>query len=281
MSKKTERDQLSQELAVMPQIVGDLEFSGNGNAVILARIVKGLSCDAWQRASSNHTLEHWHVLPMTEADITEEEQNLLDQPHESLPVSPFREAGGAITRAMFIALLQRELMRLGRNGGNLSVIAATLANRGDAEVALGKKTTAKLDSILGMTLLSKLDICDSLGLAHKGIFACSLPGLGQLAARNFAETASAAFEEAAKPYFPAGGLNAGTGVGCAIGIVNIMQGETTSAENLLKRARTALDAALRKPGTQIHQESAFAPFEGTTLVHSSEKRFLFFGGDPE
>lgn len=281
MSKKTERDQLSRELAVMPEVVGDLDFADNDGAVILARVIKGLSCDAWRQACKPYTLARWHALPVRIGESGEEEQTLLTGDNGSLPVSPFREAQGALTRPVFIELLRRELMRISRNGGNLSIIAATISNRDDTETALGRQAASKLDSLLGATLLSRMDICDSLGLARKGVYACSLPGLGQLAARNFAEKASSAFEEAAQPYFPAGGLSAGKGCGCAMGIVNIMQGEATTAENLLTRARSALETALRKQGAQIHQESAFTPFEGTTLVHSSEKRFLFFGGDPE
>lgn len=197
-----------------------------------------------------------------------------------LPVSPFREVAGALTRSMFANLLQRELLRLARNGGSMSIVAATLFGRKDVLAALGSRTADRLDALLGSTLLSRLDMCDALGLPRKGLFMCSLPGVGQLAARHFAENAQKAFAVAARPFFPAGGLSAGTGGSCAIGIVNIMQGDSCTVAELFKRARASLDAALRKEGGHIHQESALAPFEGTTLVHSSEKRFLFFGGDP-
>ncbi len=281
MNKKSERDQLLQELTVMPEVAGELEFSGEKEAVVLARVLKGVSCDSWARASKNSSLKNWHALPANLPDTNDGDRDLLASQPETFPVSPFREVAGALTRSMFLELLRRELLRLSRNGGNLSIVAATLANRAETEKNLGTEIVNKLDGLLGNTLLSRLDGCDGLGLTRAGVFACSLPGLGQLAARNFAEKASKAFMRAAEPFFDKNINTPAIDHGCAIGIVNIMQGENTTAENLLSRARSALETAMRKAGPQIHQESAFTPFEGTTLVHSSEKRFLFFGGDPQ
>lgn len=146
--------------------------------------------------------------------------------------------------------------------------------------ALGEGTAAKLESILGLTLLSLLDDCDSLGILRQGQFICSLPGIGQLAARNFAEKCRDAFEDAARPFFPTGGISAGQSAGCSIGIVNILQGENATAAVLLKRVKAALELALSRDVGHIYQETALTPLENTTLVQSSEKRFLFFGGDP-
>lgn len=267
-------------MASLPDAIAATNPSCPGKGVILARLVAGLTQEAWEEITREESFRQWLAFPVSlPPDGSQEGESL--QVESPLPVTPFREVRGALTKTMFTNLLKRELLRLSRNNGSLSLVAATIANRRQVTAALGEAACAKLDALLGETLLDKLDSCDALGLTRKGVFVCSLPGLGQLAARHFAESSREAFEEASRPYFPAGGLGAGQSCSCAIGIVNIMHGEACQASDLLKRARTALDAALLKPGGNIHQEAPLAPFEGTTLVHSSEKRFLFFGGDPE
>ena len=263
----------------MPQALEGASLSEKGNAVILARLVQGLSCESWEAARADLPLGSWHALPVP-AGAAQEEDSLQDASSRLLPISPFREVPGALTPRTFISLLQRELARLSRNGGSLSLISASLSNRRDVVIALGEGTANRLEATLGSTLLGQMDCCDALGLVRKGVFICSLPGLGQLAARRFAENAQKAFTEAAKPFYPGGGIRAGKGDDCALGIVNILQGEACAPADLIRRARATLDVALRKATGHIHQEAAMAPFEGTTLVHSSEKRFLFFGGDP-
>lgn len=282
MSNRIGADNLSREFAALPQALDSIRLSRGDNAVILARLVRGVSSESWREVCDAWPLEKWHALPAPAmAENDEELEDLEGIASQGLAVSPFREVEGALTRSTFINLLRRELMRISRNGGSLSLIGASLVDRRSVAVALGEQTTLRLEALLGNTLLSRLDCCDALGLTRRGVFVCSLPGLGQLAARRFAETAQAAFQDIARPYFPVGGLGAGKSPTCAMGIVNILQGEACSPDDLLKRARATLDIAMRKQSGYIHQEAAMAPFEGTTLVHSSEKRFLFFGGDPK
>lgn len=279
MSKNIGSENLAWELAALPKALEAVNLSRSGNAVILARLIRGLSCDSWRKACEDYPLGQWQALPVAaEAENDEELEDLQGIAGHGLPVTPFREVPGALTRAMFISLLQRELLRLSRAGGSLSLISGCLADRRELVKREGEGAAVMLEALLGRTLLSRLDACDALGLARKGIFVCSLPGVGQLAARRFAETAQSAFRDAAKAALGDCEEKSPT---CALGIVNILQGESCSPADLLKRARATLDVALRKQTGHIHQEAAMAPFEGTTLVHSSEKRFLFFGGDPK
>lgn len=279
MSKNTRPENLAKELMELPKALDAVSMSRSGNSVILARMIRGVSPEDWTEASRSYALGNWHALPV-DADSSEGEEDLQLNYGGVLRVTPFREVPGALTRSMFSSLLQRELLRLSRNGGAMSVVAATLSGRKEVVTALGAETVDRLDELLGVTLLDRLEACDALGLPRRGIFMCSLPGMGQLAARRFAESVQKAFAAAARPFFPLGGLSAGNGGDCAMGIVNLMQGEASTVTELLKRARASLETALRKETGHIHQESAKTPFEGTTLVHSSEKRFLFFGGDP-
>lgn len=281
MSKNKGPKSLAQELTDLPAALDTAQTPQNGESVILARMVSGLTCAGWKEVCQTGPFTQWFALPVAVAqDAPEDVEMLQANSAQLLPVSPFREVRGALTKSMFISLLKRELLRIARNNGSLSLVAATLANRREITAALGETAVQKLDSLLGTTLLDHMEACDALGLSRKGVFICSLPGVGQLAARHFAESSQEAFNEVARPLCP-DSINGAAGCSCAIGIVNIMQGESCAANDLMRRARIALEAALLKPGANIHQEAPLAPFEGTTLVHSSEKRFLFFGGDPE
>jgi len=281
MSKNTGPENLAQELAALPRALESISLSPTGKAVILARLVRGISSETWQEVSQAYSLNQWQALPVpVGGDDSEITETIRADASRVLAVTPFREVPGALTRSTFMSLLKRELVRLSRNGGCMSLVAAALGDRRSVTVALGENAVKRLDALLGATLLENMDECDAVGMMRPGVFVCSLPGMGQLAARHFAETCQKAFREASRPFFPAGGIGAGLGGECAMGIVNILQGESCTVADLLKRCGTTLDTALRKGESRIHQESALAPFEGTTLVQSSEKRFLFFGGDP-
>lgn len=277
MSKNIGPEELAQEFAALQKVMEPINPGDQDSAIILARIVHGLSSEDWKKASKDYPLSQWQALPLADSEETE-----VTKPKHStsLPVSPFREAQGLLTKATFLNLLKRELLRLGRIGGSLSIIGAALANRQETTTALGVNAVGRLEDMLGRILLANLEACDGISLASSGAYLCSLPGLGQLAARRFAEKASEEFIEEARPFFPAGGIGAGQGCACAMGIVNILPGDVCNAKDLIKRAKATLEIALAKPGSRIHQETAVTPLSGPTLVHSSEKRFLFFGGDP-
>lgn len=275
MSKNVGPDTLARELAAMTDAIRDARSDGDAK-VLLGRLISGISLEKWQSASNEHQLSSWHAFPadvLSEADLEEMEGNNGD-----LPVSPFRESGGALTREMFLRLLKRELSHLNRTGGDMSILGIAITDHKRLLTAIGAGAVARLESVLGLTVLSMLEGCDSMGLLRKGQYVCSLPGYGQLAARNFAEKCQLAFCEAARPFFPSGGISAGTGPDCAIGIISIAQGDKPTARDLLKRAKSSLEIALDKPENHIYQESSALPSENTTLVQSNEKRFLFFGG---
>lgn len=277
MSKNIAPEDLSAEMAAIPGLLKNVGRHEAGAPVIVARVARGLSCESWREVFREGGLENWHAWPVS-SEVTES-HDLEGPPGYALPVTPFREVAGALTSGMFASLLKRELLRMGRNGGCLSLVTAALSGKGRVGVALGEGAVARLEAMLGSILLSQLEACDALGLLRSGQYICSLPGLGQLGARGFAEKAQQCFVDTARPYFPSGGISAGQGAGCAIGIVNILQGEGGEPAELIKRAKMSLEVALSKEEGHIHQESALSPLEGATLVHSSEKRFLFFGGN--
>ncbi len=275
MSKNTKPDNLEREIAALPDALKAAHVPDESKTVILARYVHGVTESSWNEAAREYQLSKWHA-----RETDEQSKELGDGPDE-LPISPFRDVAGALTKNMFDKQLRREVLRLNRNGGSLTLISLAIADRKRLNTALGEATVERLENLLGSTILKRLEDCDSLGFLRKRQYICSLPGLGQLAARNFAEKIKNDFEDAARPFFPTGGISAGHGANCAIGIVNVPQGESGTVPDLLKRAKTALELALNKDKTLIYQEGAFSPLENPTLVQSSEKRFLFFGGDTE
>lgn len=277
MNKNAEREDLAKEIAVMPQALEFARKSADGTTVILARLIKGLSLEKWDQACINWSLDKWHAFPVEE-DQKGSEKNA--DKNTDLSISPFRDVRGALTIRMFEKLLNRELKRLERNGGCLTLLGIGILDKNRIATALGDTTVKRLEDLLGNIILSLLESCDSLGITKEGQFLCSLPGVGQLAARNFAEKCQSAFVEAARPYFPSGGISAGKGADCAIGIINILQGERAQSGDIIRRAKKTLDVALSRQEGYIHQETSFTPLEKTTLVHSREKQFLFFGGDP-
>lgn len=273
MSKNTKSDSLAAELASLPDAIEAARETDKNNAVILARYVPGVSESSWNEARREFNLEKWQA-----RDVDESPEELAD---DAIPIALFRDCGGTLSKKMFDKQLQREVSRLKRNGGSLSLITLAIADRKRLNAALGEGTVDRLEKLLGATILKRLEDCDSLGILRKRQYICSLPGLGQLASRNFAEKIKNDFADAARPFFPTGGISAGQGANCAIGIVNVPQGESGAVPDLLKRAKVALELALNKDKTLIYQEAAFSPLENPTLVQSSEKRFLFFGGDSE
>ena len=254
MNKNAGLEELAKEFAKLPGVLASADKE-DGRNVVLARPVEGLSRTSLENGFRSSGLEEWQIFDGNEID--------------GMNIS--REA--VLSAAALLRILARELVRITRNGGCLSLVSAQLATDGD----IGAEARARLHAFLGNALKSHLASCDSVGMLKKGQYICCLPGIGQLAARNFAETTKREFnnrieqEDSANPAL--------ANVGCALGIVNLTQGDKSDAQELLNRSRQALEVALSKPGSHIHQETAGSPMENTTLVQSSEKRFLFFGGE--
>lgn len=276
MNKKAEIEALSQELKLLPEALLKAD-QAEGHAVILARVINGISKKSLADICQQTGLDEWHIFPVKPGSESAWGE-LVSGNCPNVPVSPFREVEGALSSEMFAQLLKREMLRISRNGGCLSLISAGLADRNAIVEAAGEDITMRLEALLGALLLTHLDVCDSMGVLRKGQFLCCLPGIGQLVARNFAEKAQAGFKEQSAAFFTECGLNIANEAVCAMGIVNLVQGECGNVKELLNRARFALEVAINKQEGRIHQETATTPLENTTLVHSSEKRFLFFGG---
>lgn len=278
MSKNAGRENSELDFSTL---VGEMEKDATPGSkrpagVVLARLISGLTREEAKKHLEKSNQKGWQVIPLasrTEVGDWEEWTNAAD-----VPITPFRETYGILTSSMFFQLIQRELLRMKRGGGCLSVVGAGLQDRERVASDFGETAANALEALLGSVILSRLDKCDSVGVLRRGQYLCCLPGMGQLAARDFAETVQKTFGDAASEYVAKSGKSDLKAI-CALGIVNVLQGDNSEATALLNRARQALEMAFTKSGNRIHQENSFAPLENTTLVHSSEKKFLFFGGN--
>lgn len=276
MSKNVIPENLAQQLTEIPRAMEQISVP-NGETVIMARMIEGVTPEKIKQACSKNLLDGWQLFPLKN---TSDEFAELDMGVKtSLPISPFREAQAILSPRMFGALLKRELLRVARSGSSLSLICAQLINRHTLCVELGETALSTLDALLVEVLVNKMEDCDSLGMIKSGQLLCCLPGFGQLASRAFSEAVQNEFMEQANKKIAKEELQKNIYIGCAFGIVNLIQGETCSVKTLLTRARLSIEFALHKDGTNIHQETTQTPLDNATLVHSSEKQFLFFGGE--
>ncbi|MGE9986313.1 diguanylate cyclase domain-containing protein [Desulfovibrio sp. SGI.169] len=280
MSKIAEFEALARELrALREHAACDDAGEQAGSAMLVLRLVRGLSRQRWQDFCRAFPLSQWCALPMPEAipeaHVADLRADVQQQPPQATPDA----LAGTLSAELFTAQLERELLRQKRNGGDLSLICTALAERRRLCVALGEGTVKRLERLLAESLRDSLDACDSMGDPGRGRYMALLPGIGQLKARHLAERLQAGFAEQARPLIPTGGISAGAGAGCALGIICTGRGTPERAPDLLSRAEAALDAALKQEAGHIHQEAPTPLGERATLVHSSEKRFLFFGGE--
>lgn len=272
MNSNADTQALCRDIAAISNALDSMPRDVANGGMLVMRLVHALSSSQWLELREQQSLGQWLALPAAEAAT---HLRLADIARENL-----REQGGAtvvnLGKKLFTLQLDREILRLNRNGGALSLLCVCLAQvkKGQAEM-LGQIPAADADKLQNALAASLAD-CDSLGGLEDGCFLLLLPGMGQLQSRNAAESIQKAFADGAK------GRKTGqkkAGIRCAVGIVSLNHGEAgITSEGLLGKVRLALEQALLDPDALIHQDCPSSLDERATLVHSNEKRFLFFGG---
>ncbi len=252
-TKKTETfDELANQLRSL-----DIASGSDGKGMLVARYVAHLSPSDWQEFRRTFPGSSWGALPV--------DAPIVGKFGDMTPETWGPQLLLTLSAEAFAVQIKRELARLARIGGELSIVGALpiapKANEGQLE---------KLMTLLGDTLQDNLEICDSLGLTKMGHPAMLLLGAGQFRARNLAESIQKDFAKKASRICK--------GACCALGIVGMCQGEKLEAQDLLERLATSLEKAKEEKG-HIFQIAPESLDSRSTLVHSSEKRFLFFGGD--
>jgi len=265
MNSNAEFEALAKELRALRGADGGKPRAG-GESVLVARLLPGFSVNRWQEFLRHYPTARWCALPAGPGLLPD-----LSAVSGNAPA----HLAHLLMAEMFVAQIHRELLRLTRTGGDLALVQTSLLGRDALAAQLRADALQTLDARLVDCLQQCREECDSLGCTGPGHFALLLPGVSMLRARLMAEQMQQAFKaQAADQAEMAGGAPQ-----CAIGIACASQGGRTTPESLLQKAEKALrEAQAQKRGHICVSESAALDARGT-LVHSSEKRFLFFGGN--
>lgn len=302
-SRNADFELLTRELRALRLLMEQDEPPATPQDILVMRRVSGLPLKRWGEFCRRFPLSRWCALPLPEemgknldialADVC---PDMRRDGQPSLPKPPdfMNVLASMLSREMLHQQLERELQRLERNGGQLTLVCGTLqTSHLDASPGISPErppvaSSANEDSpalllgerLLYETLRQRLDACDSIGNLEKGALLAILPGYGLLRGRLLAERARTAFRLRCKGLVlgKPGVIAPFTQAGCAFGIVTVTQSEHPKANALLQRARQAL-ARARESKDHLYEDTGAPLAERATLVHSQEKRFLFFGGE--
>ena len=244
MNKNIDFRALAQELAELEK-----QGKGRGHDLLIARVLHNMSPARWKEFCKAYPASKWGALPVSELPLGEiPDDQLLGE-----------ELKKIIVAEKFTAQVEQELVRMRRTGGELSLVACTLSPR-------PTEKAAKLWDLVDKLLQKHLEPCDSLAQDVHGQPIVLLPGTGPVRSRHFCEEVQKAYAKSSKT----------RDVLLCMGLVSIAQGEKDSAEELIARTTEALHLACTEQD-HLHQIGPETLDERSTLVHSDEKRFLFFG----
>ncbi len=254
------------ETDAAPRKTGQADRGG----VLVARLLPDFSPERWQNFCRDHAKGRWYVWPAG-PDASPD----LSHMDVCCPPPP---ADDALVTGLLLEQIRREMLRGTRSGSELSLICAALPQLDAMPAAHKYNMPALMDAALADSLRQHSEACDSLGHLACGSYALLLPGVGALRARLLATAIQ-------KTFLQQGLLRCGKPAAnppaCALGIACADSGAGITAEALLAKARSALQDALVQ--TQQHNcgriclADSGSLEERASLVHSSEKRFLFFG----
>ena len=269
MSNNTEFDALANELRALRQADGVAARSGT-ESVLVARLLPGFSINRWQEFLRRYPTGRWCALPAG--------PGLLPDMAGGAGSAPAHLAH-LLMAEMFTVQIQRELLRLSRTGGDLALLEASLCNRQALEARLGQAAFLALETHLVDCLRQCREECDTLGCTGPGRFALLLPGVSVLRARLMAEQIQKIFAVRVAEFAAGSGQGKAAKAACAMGIACADQGGRPTPEELLGKAAQATNDALAQKHGHICVADGAALEARNTLVLSSEKRFLFFGGN--
>jgi len=270
MSNNADFDALASELRALRQADGAASRSGT-ESVLVARLLPGFSVSRWQEFLRRYPTGRWCALPAGPGLLPDMSGGAGNAPDHLAHL---------LMAEMFTVQIQRELLRLSRTGGDLALLEASLCDRDNLEARLGLPTVQALETRLVDCLRQCREECDTLGCTGPGRFALLLPGVGVLRARLMAEQIQKIFSVHAAEVTAASGKGKHAAkVACALGIACADQGGRPSPEALLGKAAQAIDEAVAQKHGHICIAGGAALESRNTLVQSSEKRFLFFGGN--
>ncbi len=270
MSSNAELEALACELLALRKAGSSMDEQLSDDqltpTVLVARLLSGFSPDRWQSFCRDYAESRWCVLPVGSTSQQEPAASIQ-------PEVPTQMASILISR-LFMDQIQREILRFSRSGGDLSLVYADLPQKAELLNQAGRPALDQLDAALAASLREHSEACDSISHVAEGRYALLLPGVSQLRARLLADQIQKTFAQQVALRAEALIKDAPA---CALGIACINPGNGTSAQFLMNQAEDALQKALQQDRGRICLAGSASLEERASLVHSSEKRFLFFG----
>ncbi|MBR4742272.1 MAG: hypothetical protein IK079_05185 [Desulfovibrio sp.] len=241
---------LAKELAALEK-----QGKGHGEDLLIARVLHNMSPVRWKEFCQAYPASNWGALPVSSLSLDQ----IADDDHSGYLLGD--ELKHAIGAEKFIEQLDRELVRMGRVGGELSLLCADV-------VGINQPCAQENQEIMVRVLRAKIEACDSIATNKDGQPLMLLPGTGPVRSRHMAETLQ-------KNYQSQRTENDASHL--ALGLLSIDLTEKSSAQELVNKVTNALHTAQKTP-PYLFQIGPEALNERSTLVHSDEKRFLFYGG---
>lgn len=265
MSSNADFDDLLTELRELR----DAPPSGTGPALLVLRRVHGMTPEKWRAFRQRYPNSRWGALPLNDSAVTRALSGLMDKSSSDLcpdACPPLHATDHVLARMLcsdlFLAQMERDLQRLQRSGGQLSLICMDLTD----EARASARCTHIMVRLAGIVAQS-MEACDTLGaLPERGI-ALMLPGYGPLRARSLAMRLRDRYLRESPPEDA-----------CGFAVLSFAQTSRMTITDLLARIEPLLDQARLQPDN-VQCETVNTLRQPDTLVQSQEKRFLFFGGD--
>lgn len=302
MSKNADFEQLARELRELRGSPGADVSPGDDSArglLVMRRL--NLTPAGWREFCRRFPSGQWCAAPLTPALESALEGISADIPDDGEPSGVPDEVLSALvsllSKDLLLRQLERELHRLNRNGGELTLVCggvfdgappcAGCADGADGRDGAGPGSCPAelLDRggrLLRDAVRLRLEACDSMGSLDGRRILAILPGCGMLRGRMLAEKARSVVLDGCGHPTGEPGCDAGKPPPaqpvCVFGILTVTRGDRADAERLVRRAMDACDSA-RDADDGVRYDHGAPLSERATLVHSQEKRFLFFGGE--
>ncbi|MBQ7456820.1 MAG: hypothetical protein IJS54_04380 [Desulfovibrio sp.] len=254
MDKNIDFKALAAELAALER-----QGKGKGEDLLIARVLHNMSPSRWKEFCKAYPASKWGAVPVSSLNLS----HMADEEKDAGFLWG-DELKYAIMAEKFTEQVERELLRMARIGGELSILSCAIP-----PAAKQCSLHTALEELLIKILKNTLEPCDSLATDGEGHPLVLLPGTGPIRSRHLCEQLQNQYANESKKLYP--------DVFVSMGVVSIAQGEKRSAEDLVARVASALQKA-QTEASHLHQIGPETLDERSTLVHSDEKRFLFFGG---
>lgn len=264
MSSSADFDDLLAELRELR----DAQAADGAPELLVMRRVHGMTPDRWQAFRRRYPNSRWGALPLNDSAVTRALGTLMDRSSSDFrpdACPPLCATDHILARLLcselFCAQMERDLLRLQRSGGQISLVCMDLSD----EARAGARCTHVMVRLADLAAQS-MDACDTLGaLPDRGI-ALLLPGFGPLRARALATRLRERFLSESQPEDA-----------CGFAVLTLAHSARMAVKDLLERIPPLLDRA-RARTDSVQFDAVNTTGQPDTLVQSQEKRFLYFGG---